>query len=50
VSRNVSITVHATVTDRGVSCQIACDGQEATVIFDGAEVFVEVPEPAKAAG
>jgi hypothetical protein len=36
--------------DGSVRCVVECDGQVATLKFDGAEVFIEVPEPAQSPG
>lgn len=45
---NVSVSLKAAVQpDGSVACDLACDGQEARVIFNGTEVFIQVPEPAE---
>jgi hypothetical protein len=44
----MNISVKATQKDNGsVHCLIECDGQEATLVFDGKHVSFEVPEPAQ---
>lgn len=43
---NINVTA-APQADGSVKCKVQCDGQEATLIFTGQEVFVEVPEPAR---
>jgi hypothetical protein len=40
----VSLNV-ARDADGNVTCDLACGGQQARLIFTGTEVFVEVPEP-----
>lgn len=36
--------------DGSVRCIVECNGQVATLRFDGSEVFIEVPEPAQVPG
>ncbi len=36
--------------DGSVKCVVECNGQTATLKFDGSEVFIEVPEPAQSHG
>jgi hypothetical protein len=44
----MNINVHAVRKEDGkVRCKVECDGQVATLVFTGTEVFVEVPEPAQ---
>jgi hypothetical protein len=42
----MNINVSAAQRDNGnIRCKVECDGQEATLVFTGQEVLVEIPEP-----
>lgn len=46
----MNIDVHATQqADGSALVKIECDGQEATIVFTGQEVFFVVPEPVQGA-
>ncbi|MCW2930029.1 MAG: hypothetical protein JWM19_991 [Actinomycetia bacterium] len=48
---DVNIAVKASVGSDGfVTCDVACDGQQATLTFTGTAVLIAIPEAAQAAG